>query len=573
MKPFLSGMLFWAAICVASAQQIMVDQGGEFSGLWCFPVYGDSATYLYLPSRARLGLSGDSLPEFSFLRYVTEKPGNAPSGTITEAGGGGIVTFLILYDTPEAQIREAEKELREKTGNRKAILRGPVIFIRGRYLLVSSILMPDGNTKKEVLGAGEAPVLENSRLAFSFEVDPVRSKLLLESFKMKTPDISLIFQLGFSGLTDSYEAKLDIDWSEMRHSQSFGAGGSAYFISADIELGFDELIRNNTIRLTTVGTNESMESLLNMVYSKLLDLMFKPVEPEKVPEAKKGGLLDALGAIAGGALSSRKLAKVGFNVAFQMKHLQMSGQSTLYFHGRSTVERNHFISFNIGDLYRKYGQNERIFRDVALYDPAFQQREVYVGVDGSLEKEFNRMVNNVTVRLRKKHADGAITMKEVLINRSVFTDSTGRFRMVYLNRGDTDMIKWLDYDYQTVWKFVGGGTFISEWTHSNAAMINLYAPFQRRIIALEGDFALLSQQDIRAVSVRIEYPFFSEIKKDDRTIRAGDNLNEKSFEVTLPLGREEVDYSITWLRRDGTKVSVGGKDQIGLLFIDELPKN
>jgi hypothetical protein len=553
------------------AQQIMVDRGVQAAGLWCFPVYGDSTQYKYLPSQARLGLDADSLPQFSFLRYITEKP-SAGSNTITEAGGGGIVNFLVLYDTPEKHLAEATAFLQKKFDNKEIKISGPVPFDRGRYMLVSSILL--GNKEKqELLGVGEAPILENSRIAFSFEVDPMRSKLLLESFKMKTPDISLIFELGFSGLTDSYQAELSVDWTEVRKSQSFGAGASVYFIGADVEMGFDELMRHNAIRLNTVGSNESMEGLLNTVYSKLLDLMFKRVEPESVPSDARGGLYDALAAATGpnGPLGSRKTTGFGLNVSYQLKELKTTGQSNLFFRGRSTVQRNHFIAFNIGDLYKRYGKDERFFRDVPLYDPAFQQRYVHIGVDGSLEKEFDRMVNNVTVKIRKKHGNGEETIKEVLINRNVFRDSTGQFKVIYLNRGDADMVAWLEYEFQTVWQFVGGGTYTTDWTPSHAAMINLYAPFERRQISLEGDLEGI-MADCRAISVRIEYPFFSEQRKDDHTLRLKDNLAEKGFEVTLPKGKEEIDYQVVWIRKDGSRITSSGKDRIGLIFIDELPQ-
>ncbi|MBK8556249.1 MAG: hypothetical protein IPL65_11005 [Lewinellaceae bacterium] len=144
--------------------------------------------------------------------------------------------------------------------------------------------------------------------------------------------------------------------------------------------------------------------------------------------------------------------------------------------------------------------------------------------------------------------------------------------MLYLNHQDLDLEKWLEYDYQTVWQFVGGGTYTTEWTSSNAAMINLFSPFLRRQISLEGDLETV-MKDCRAVSVRIEYPFFSEIRKEDVTLRGQDKLAEKGFEVTLPRGQEIVDYNIVWIKKDGSRLNEKGKDNIGLIFIDELPQN
>jgi len=294
---YLSAILALAllmSVAEASAQQLMVDRGVQAAGLWCFPVYGDELSYHYLPSRGRLGNTPDAIPEFSFLRYVTEKPTPGDAASVSAAGGGGIVTFLVLYDTPAEQVVRAEAALREKLKNDEVVLKGPWAFSSGRYLLVSSILQSDGTEKQEVLATGTAPTLENSRVAFSFNLDPVRAQLLLESFKMKTPDVSVVFELDFEGLTENYEAEIEVDFDEVRKSQSYSAGGSVYFVGADVEVALDEMRRNNTIKMKTIGSDENLDGLLTTVYDKLLTMLFQKVEPEKVPGGG-GGMLDALG--------------------------------------------------------------------------------------------------------------------------------------------------------------------------------------------------------------------------------------------------------------------------------------
>ncbi len=571
----LASLFLVVAWEAAPAQQLLIDRGVQAAGLWCFPVYGDSLTFYYLPGRGRLGMTPDSVPEFSFLRYVTEAPSTGDASTVTEAGGGGIVNFLVLYDTPPEQLTQARAALREILDNDEVQLKGPVVFSEGRYLLVSSILLPDGREKQEILATGSAPVLENSRVAFSFSLDPLRSKLLMESFRMKTPDISVVFELGFRGLTDSYQAEVTVNWDELRKSESYHAGASVYFVSADVEAAFDEMRRNNVIKMTTVGSDPNLEGLLSTVYDKLLTLLFQKVEPERADEAAKGGLFDALGALLGadGAMGSRNTTGFGISAGFRYKELNASGNTTLHFNGRSMVDRKHFIAFNIGDLWQRYGDRDDLFRDVPLYDPSFQQREVHVGVDGALLGEFSRMVNNVTVRMRKEHASGPPTVKELLITRENFQDSSGQFRMVYLNHRDSSMTDWLRYAYQTIWQFRGGGTYTTPWDTIDAAMINLYAPFQRRQVALEGDLAALALPGSRAVSVRIAYPFFDQDRSDTRLLRAGDDQGADPFEVTLPLGREGIDYQVALMKPGGDATRWTGTDEFGLIFFDEPPKS
>lgn len=567
-------LLFLIGICHQVGAQIKINEGVEANGLWCFPMHEKENTYLYLPKRARLALNEDALPEFSYLRYILEKPSENVSETMSQADGGAILNFMVLYDTPSELVSSAQKVLREKLENDSLQLQGPVLFDQGKYTLVSSIITPGEGKKNKVLASGVAPIMENSKIPLSFNLDPVKSKLLLESFKMATPDVSLLFELSFSGLSDNYEAEMEVDWSEIKKSQAFDAGANVYFVGVDVELGFEKLRKNQAIKFTSTGTNESMESLVETAYSKLLELMFEPVEMAQVPEDKQGGLTDALGALIGqsGSSGGQGLG-FGVNVGYQYKEHKTTGKSNMVFNGRSTVSRNHYITFNAGNLFKEHGDNKTIFKDVPLWDPAFQQRDVYVGVDGNIEKEFDKMLNSVTVKLRKKHENGDETTKEVLITKDTYKASNGKIHMKYLNHEDTDQNEWLGYQYKTVWKFIGGGTYEEEWQEESSAMINLYIPFNRRKIELSGDLKSLKNQNVRAVAIKIDYDFFGDTKTSNTTIYPSEQSTENNFEITLPKGVEDVDYTLTWFLTEGGPKQFEGVDKYGLIFIDEIPKS
>lgn len=558
-------------------QQILVDRGVRANGLWCFPLISDSLTYLYLPSEARLSVKSertDSLPEFSYLRYIVNKPkaGTSTGNTVTDAEGGGILHFLVLYDTPEKQVLAAESRLKEILEKDEIKLRGPVVFEKGSYGLVSSIIRGPKDTTRTLLSMGEAPIVEGSKIALSFELDPLRSKLLLESFRMATPDISLVFDLTFSGLSDNYDATLEVNWEEVRKSEAVSAGGSIYFVSADVDVAFDKLFRDNAIKLTVNGNDDVMDGLLNTVYNKLLELLFQPVPADRVPPEQRGGLSDAISSMFGprGMLSSRNTTGFGLYAGYQLKEYQTTGKSYLTFKGRASSVRHHYITFNIGDLYDRFGENPLIFKDVPLWDPAFQQREVFIGVDGSLEKEFVKLLNSVTVTLKKTHQSGKETLQQKLIDKNLFVNYKGPLSMVYGSDKDIDRTAWLEYYYQAEWQFQGGAGYKTDWLKETASMINLYTPFQRRTIAFEGDIETLFSQGVRAISVLVSYSFFGQIKQTRVSIRPGDNLSDKSFEITLPNNQEEIDYTISWVKREET-LTTSGKDKYGLIFVDELP--
>lgn len=567
----------WTSLCVPQAalgQQILIDRGVRAAGLWCFPLSSDTLRYVYLPAHSRLAEDDQGRPQFSFVRYVVNQPATAGEGvagaTISSAGGGGILHFLVLYETPPEAVAAAERALQEILNSDAVTLRGPVIFSGGRYALISSILSPTGTTERNVLATGSAPVLEGNRIALSFELSPERASLLMESFKMATPDVSLAFDMQFSGLTEAYEAELLIDWAEVRKSVGFQAGGSLYFVGADVELALDSMRRDNAIQLRSSGSDESMEALLTTVYNKLLELLFRPVEPEELPEDSRGNLFDALASIADVGLGSRRLTGFGFHAGYQFKEMRSEGTSILNFNHRSSVERHGLITFNIGDFYTRFGADTTYFKVVNLGDPVYDQRNVHVGLDGALLPEFDRYINSVTVTLRKIHGDNSTTLREVVIGRNTPEEEIPRLRMVYGWSHDSDRLEWLAYEYRTKWSFEGGGSYETDWIRSDGSQINLYAPYQRRTIQLVGDAVDLERRGVRAVIVYVEYPFFGESRRHQLVVRPGDVVEDKTVEITLPRDEFAYNYRIRWLL-EGGQIEASGSDDTGLIFIDEIP--
>jgi hypothetical protein len=570
----------WAAASPpATAQRLSIDHGVRAAGLWCFPLADHPKQWLYLPERARLGTDETGGPQFSFLRYaVTREADASTASTIQQAGGGGILHFLVLYETPQETVDDAQEALRERLGDDEITLRGPVVFEDGRYSLVSSILLPGSEERqRHLLATGRAPVLEGNRIALAFDLEPQQSTILLESFEMATPDISLVFDMTFGGLADAYDAQLVVDWSKVHESRAASAGGSIYFVSADVEAQIDELIRNNSIRLVSRGSDATMEALVAQIYDKILDLLFEEVEPERVPEDQRGDLFDALAALAGpdGPLSSRNTTGFGISAGFQYKHMRSEGESVLDFNHQATVERHHLLAFNIGDLYQRYGEDRRYFRDFAVDDPTFQQRAVHVAVDGALLPEFDRLINSVTVTLRKRHAQGAETVRELVIDRELFRRDDGPsaedLTLVYGWNQDSDRLRWLEYEHRALWSFKGGGEYRADWSSSDAAMIDLYVPYERRTVQLVDAGAPWAELGVRAVVVQISYPFFGRPRREQMVVRTDRPLEDPSVEITLPLGEYEYDYDITWMFEDGRRVSAGGRDGSGLVFLDEPP--
>jgi hypothetical protein len=396
--------------------------------------------------------------------------------------------------------------------------------------------------------------------------------MLMESFQMATPDISIVFDMGFSGITDAYRAELVVNWDDVKKAEMMKASASVYFVSADVEKSVLELKRNNAIQLTTIGENAHMDALLTTVYGRLVDLLFQPIDPE-VAQATNG-LVDLLGNMLRpqGAMGSGKVFGFGLNAAYKRRDFQSTGKSVMNFNSRVTVQRHHLIAFNIGDFYKKYGKDPMYFKSVSLEDPDFQQREIFVSVDGTLLPEFDKLINNITVTLKKTHENGDVTLREQNITKKTLNDNKIS-PMIYGSISDKDRLNWLNYEYKTNFQFQGGKTYETPWTKQSAGMINVYAPYERRVVQLDGDVDALKTAKVRAITVQLDYPFFSDNRKPMLSLKPTDPMGEKKFEITLPTNIYEYNYEINWIMGDGRTKSASGKNKSGYLFIDNMPAN
>jgi hypothetical protein len=574
----LAALLALCAAQAAGAQQILIDRGAYVEGLHCYPSAVNEKHWYYIPNTVRFERDEAGRPKFSYLRYVINRPtAEGDSKGITDAEGGGILHLIVVLETPQETIAAAEQALKRVAQDPELSLRGPVLFKSGRYQLVSATITGD-KLHKNVLAAGNAPVLEGSQLALSFEVGPERSTLLLESLKMANPDVQLKFEMTVEGIADAFDADMKIHWDDVYKSKEFGVSASAEFyvgVGAEIKDAIASLIQRKVIELQTRGANPNMEALLEKTQTKLLELMFDPVEPKQGSQAAGGdqmfSKMSELASAANEEEEDESPSYINVSFAYKMKEIRRSGTTVVNLNTQSPRQAVSTIAFGVGNVWKDYGGDEKMFKTVNLADPAFQQREIHVAIDGAILPEFDKYINSVTATLRKQHQNGRMTVQEVVIDRETFNKKENDFRMIYGWDGDDDRTAWLGYEYRTRWSFKGGGVYETDWTRHEANMIDLFAPYTRKVVRVLGDSALLQGKGVRAVVVEVSHPFFEETKQQQIRFRTDKPIQDQQLELTLPLNQRRYDYKITWIGPP-EKPEQKGSDTSGILFVDELPE-
>lgn len=499
------------------------------------------------------------------MRYVQiREPQSGQHQSITEADGGGLVHFLATYDTPSDQIERAQNELRQIMQNPSISIRGPVAFNGGDYRVVSSVLDRSGAQERALIAMGRAPVFENSKVACSFMLPVTDAQLLTESFKMASPDVSIVFDMAFSGVVQSYDAELIVDWAAIDKNEYYREKMDVVFFDSEVEHSLKELLKTSAVKVESFGTDVAMERILELAIDKLKNLLYEPVPASDIPSERKNSLAEEIVNVLTLGLGASK--------TYRMKSFKSQGSTRISLRKSEVVERRYAVSFNIGYLYNFHGQDKRIFRDVVLDDPAFQQRDILLHIDGDLQGALGDFIKSATITVRKKHRNGNETLREVFLTASTLKEKGGNLMVSYPNQGDTDKLEWLSYEYQVIWNFGTDGIFQTGWQVERTPVVNLFVPYKKYRILLDGSSEILKEKGVRAVSIKIEYLFFGKIKSRQTVIRSGDVIENKYFDITLPSDETQISYSITWIMQDGTTKTQKANNETGIIWIDELPQ-
>jgi hypothetical protein len=358
-----AGLLVALAVALLSdrarAAEILLDEPVRLKHATCYPSRSDPNRFYYVPTTAHLATQPDGTPIFSFMRWVENVRSQPGEERAREALGGGLVTAQLTLGLTDAQREELRGELaRVRPG---ASLEGAVTFSSGTFALVTALETEKKEFVRQVVGMGEAPIIEGGQAAVSLLLSREGSEILWESFQSKTPAISFQFVMEFDGYRSPNEVLLEADFEEIYNHRSFreqldatalaelGAaipvdeaiqaamlvgGGTPMplpnldvgvkaraggYFSSEIERVFDELRTSGAIRLVVVGSDPQLEKAGEAAYTKLRDMIFAPTErlsnvarglvKEEEPESE----VEGRGADSGAC--GRKAAKIRARLA------------------------------------------------------------------------------------------------------------------------------------------------------------------------------------------------------------------------------------------------------------------
>jgi tetratricopeptide (TPR) repeat protein len=264
-KKALTAVGILLSVALVAAAEVALDEVVQAGRFVLYRDHADAHKYYYVPDAPRLAMKRDGTPEFTFIKY---------SKTDGETKGG-IVHFLVTWGMTEGELSTAESALRLKDPEAK--IAGPVPFKEGTFKVVSATAGEGGLFNRRIVGEGKAPIMPGQKAAVSIALTEEGASLLWESFKNPTSDISVMFDLRFTGVSPAFQAKLKVNWDKVytQHDIKLHAEGQIKVVklAADVRAILEELRQKGAIELEVVGENENMQKMLDTVYAHLLTLM------------------------------------------------------------------------------------------------------------------------------------------------------------------------------------------------------------------------------------------------------------------------------------------------------------
>jgi hypothetical protein len=545
----------FALLCAASflAAEVELDSAPlQIGNALLFKDHAEAGAYYYMPNQPRLAYWPDGTPKLTFLKYT--KAGK-------EEAKGGILHFFVKYGLDEQELNKVRQDLAKKVPGAK--LKGPIVFKKGTFLVVSAAAGEGGVFTRKIIGEGKAPLITGSEVSVSIAVTPEGAAFLEEALRQPTYPVSVRFDMTYEGLTPKYQANATISWSKVRTYFEQYKKWKIYkkkkflFWEWYVQKGTgeetrisDDLKSVGAVTIDVTGEDQNMDAILQTVVDQVMREMFD-VKMELPGEGQEAGGEGGGGESGGSSQQQNK----PYGVSTTMKSVTRSDNWTVNLTKRLRQERETGpMDASIGDTLRKFKSNKKVYDIINLDDPDLQDRRVHAILDGEDFDTFKRYINFVTVSFRKTHPSGEPTTSDLIFNAKSFAEQGNMLEFVYPRLGEG--ASWLSYEYKTTWSFMGGIKVDGAWTRGEEAAVNLFPPHRYRLVDVIADEENVKAHNIKLITVAFKNRIFDREKTGEAKIMPSETLMSK-YEYLHKEGDMSFQYEVTWLLGDGRRVSSG----------------
>jgi hypothetical protein len=271
-------------------------------GISVFADHADPDQFWYLPGPVSLvRRMPDRRAAFTFIKY---KP-----AVVAKGHGGGFLMFEVGLQLDPALERRILSRLASIAKGTPRLTVVP--FDEGTVRCIAFDIEGGGGTAatppatpgafrvtERILGS-TAPSLAGANTAsFSLTLTQEGATIVEKAFKEATTPVGVVYELKYSAMRPALNVKITADMKRVYEQFSANLKGQVYFISAEIEAGFEKLKQTGAIKIEVtdfVGADDKAEKekwALDFFKEKLLSEWFTPT---LTPGKLAGGGAEAKG--------------------------------------------------------------------------------------------------------------------------------------------------------------------------------------------------------------------------------------------------------------------------------------
>jgi len=162
------------------------------------------------------------------------------------------------------------------------------MYKQGTFGLITSFKDPAGGLVTQLCGVGKAPALDGEAGRRLHPAHEAGAQILWESMQTPTPDISFTFEMQMEGFRPPARAILEADFRPDLFAQELCRGAGQHAPGRGDRAGLRRPAPHGGIKLTEIGDNADLHTLISTAYNKISQIMFETAPDILKPAAGLG---------------------------------------------------------------------------------------------------------------------------------------------------------------------------------------------------------------------------------------------------------------------------------------------
>lgn len=234
---------------------VFLDKEVDLGLVKAFQSKDNEFQYYYLPNFVRLKNDpATGAPLVGFQQYVQNvKSASDAENTRDKGEGGGFFWMTVGFHLTDEELRQCQQRLGQlKPG---ATLVGAMAYESGSCALLSFGLEKNssGEGQTEVLGVGNAPLMEGDAIAVALILNAANATKLYASLRLPNPAIQMNFNFNFRGFNSPIKAKIEMNLDQISRDSRLGGAIRTPKSGLEIERLAKTFRDNGWIKVTTEG--------------------------------------------------------------------------------------------------------------------------------------------------------------------------------------------------------------------------------------------------------------------------------------------------------------------------------